>query len=508
MRDLTLFFKIDSNTPMSMADFPKIAEGRWDFFRNNWDFLKTDYLAKIRALPDGPAKTAANVQYSQFSELISSNRSSSVNPLTNKSTIRKFKDLLDNILINDLPITQAERTLIDKDVQRVVKLQKDDFYQMRERVRIVHDKTADSLGLGDETYNALFDRVGIPEIITFQFSNFQILSSLIAVKDTITSMIPTTMVYNERPDPFANIRNSLNNPNIPMNSSQTGFMVPFQAGTTLPRIASQYLGTPDRWLEIAIANGLEFPYIDEVGTRVFLVINGIGSLAIVDIVEFPNFATGDEVFVGSSALGLSRRSIVSIEKDVGNGQLILTLDGANDLSKYTTVQRGFVFHYKRNTVNSDKFIMIPTQGAAGFPINAREPWFVKNLSQDQKNLGVDLAVSDDSDLIFNNNGDLQLIYGLGNATQAANLKFKIKTKELLRNPDFGIEEITGKFKNNEISESLLLLLVETALGGDDRFEGTDGFGYTMTETEIFINTSIKLAGTSSSIPLTFQIPKG
>ncbi len=507
-RDLTLFFKLNRNDRLALSDFKKIAEGRWEYFRDNWDFVKSDYLKRIQSLPDGPGKTAAAVQHKDFDELIGGNRVSSQNPLSNPSNLRKFKDLFDNIFISDIQVTQAEQAIVDKDIQRIVQLQKDDFYQMRERVRITHDKLTDSMGLGDETYNDLLDRVSGPQIISFKFQDFKVLESFIKLKNTITGLIPTKLVSDERSDPFANIRNALNNPSIPMQSYQTGFMVPFPAGGSLERLAAKYLGDSDKWMEIAVANGLAFPYVDEIGSKVMLLINGIGNSVIVPLSESPNFGVDDEIFVGSSAVSRARRRIVKLEEDKNNDQLIITVDGKADMQNYLTTQRAFVFHYKRNTVNSDKFIMIPSAGTVGFPINAQEPWFVKNLAQDMKSIGVDLALSSEDDLVFDSTADVQLVYGIASAAQAANLKVKVKTKELLRNPLFGIEEIAGKFKNNEISNSLLLLLIETAMGGDDRFDGTDGFGYTLTNTSIFINASIKLAGSDTSIPLTFQIPKG
>lgn len=507
-RDLTLFFKVDGNIPFSMSDLPKIAEGRWDYFRNNWDFVKNDYLDRLKGLPDDPGKAAAISQFEAFTDLVEGSRASTQNPLSNPNNIRKFKDLLDNILVSDLQVTQAEQAIIDKEVQRIVSLQKDDFYQMRERARITHDKLTDSLGMGDSQYNDLLDRVGGPQIITFRFQDFRVLQALIELKNTITSLIPTSFVQDERPDPFLNIRNALNNSEIPMNTYQTGFMIPFPAGSSLERLAAQYLGNADSWMELAVANGLQFPFVDEVGEKIPLIINGIGNTVIIPLDQTENFAVDDEVFVGSSALPMTKRSVVKIEEDKNNDQLILTLSGDANLQGYLTTQRAFVFHYKRNTVNSSKFIMIPSQGTVGFPINAQEPWFTKNLDQDLKNMGVDLALGADDDLVFDNSGDLQVVFGLANAAQAANLKVKIKTKELLRNPLFGLEEIAGRFRNNEISGSLLLLLIETAIGGDDRFDGTDGLGYTITNNAVFINVSIKLAGSNSSIPLTFQIPKG
>lgn len=509
MHDLTMFMKLQQNNPLTLADFTKIAEGRWDYFRNNWDFIKKNYLTRIAALPNGDVKTNATAQFNLFTELVISNRVSPQNPLSNPSNLRKFKDLLDQIRIDDLQITLAEQVIINNEVNRITTLRKDDFFQMRERVRITHDKVTDGMGLGDANYDSLYERVPSPQIVTFRFSDFQVLSSLIELKDTITSMIPTKFVSDERPDPFLQIRQSLKNPAIPMQSSTTGFMIPFPAGSTLERLAAQQLGSADRWLELATANGLQYPYVDEVGQRLPLLITGTGNTIIIALQGSPKFAPGDEVFVGSDALALSRRDIISLTEDKNNNEIVIVLSGAADLDRYLTLQHAFLFFYARNTINSSKFIMIPTPGGAvGFPINVEDPWFVKNLSQDLRKLGVDLALSSDTDLVFDSTGDLQLIYGLANAAQAANLKVTIKTKELIRNPNFGLQEIAGKYRNNEITQSLVLLLIETAMGGDDRFDGTDGLSYQITDTALFISTSIRLAGSDSSIPLTFQIPKG
>ncbi len=507
-RDLTLFFKLDQAVEFSLTDFPSIAEGRWSYFKNNWSFIRKKYIDSISALPNGPVKTAATLQEKDFNELVESNRSYSQNPLSSRNTFRRFKDLFEVILINDLEVSQAEQKLIDTEIQRINNLRKDDFYQMRERVRITHDKAADSMGLSDANYNALLDRVSAPQIMSFQFSSFSIFKSLIDLMNQITTLIPTEDVEVAKPDPFATIRQVLNNPDIPVASYTNSQIIPFPAGSNLERLASKYLGSPDKWLEIATANNLKFPYIDELGRKVSLLVNGIGSSLLVTLKEFANFAINQEVFVGSDGQKLTRRKVIKIEEDKNNDQLLLTLDGPSDLSSYTTTQRAYVFFYLLNTVNSSKFIMIPAPGGVGFQVNSQSPWFVKELPSDLQNAGVDLALGIDTDLVIDNTGDLKLSYGMANLAQALNLKVQIKTNELMRSPEFGIAEIAGNYKNSDINDSLITLLIESAIGGDDRFQGTDGIGYTITETSIFINASIRVAGAESSIPLTFELPRG
>jgi len=507
-RDLTLFFKIDGNIPFSLADFTVIAEGRWDYLRNNWDFIKTNYSNKIELLPNGPEKVAAQAQHKDFTLLVEDNRFSVQNPLSNKDTIRKYKDLLDMILITDIGVNVNEQTVIDRDVQRVLTLQKDDFYEMRERVRITHDKTADSMGLSDDSYNTLYERVSVSQIMLFNIDNFKILSALMALFNQITGLIPTKMVYNESPDPFSVVRNALNNSSIPINSYQTGLMVPFPAGATLESLSAKYLGTPDKGLEIATANNLKFPYIDEVGRKVFLTINGIGNLIIVELGEKDNFFINQGVNIGSSGVKATKRVIVNIEEDKINDQLLITVNGTANMSSYTTTQRAFIFSYMPYTINSDKFIIIPAESPVGFSVNTQEPWFVKALPSDVRNMGVDVAIGSGGDLVFDNNGDLALVYGLANGAQALNLKVQTSVGELIRDPAFGFLEIAGKYNNNEITQTLLTTIMETAISGDDRFSGVNGLGYTITDTHVLINTTIKLAGSNGSVPLTFQLPKG
>jgi len=317
-------------------------------------------------------------------------------------------------------------------------------------------------------------------------------------------------VHNERPDPFFVVRNALNNPNIPMASSQSGFLVPFPAGSSLEKLAAKYLGTPDRALEIATANGLKFPYVDEVGHKTTLTVNGIGNIAIISLNDKDGFYINQEIFLGSNGQKLIKRTILNIEEDKNNSQLLITLNGDANLSDYTTVQGAYVFSYDPYTVNSDEFIMIPTPGTAagGFPINAQKPWFLDNVPTDLKNIDVDIAIDDTNDLVFDSTGDLALVYGMANAAQALNLKVQTKAKDLIRNPTFGLIEIAGKYNNSEITQTLLTMLIQQAIGGDDRFSGVNGLGYTITKGAVFINASVKLKGSNNSIPLTFQIPKG
>src|SRR5208282_4151749 len=78
-------------------------------------------------------------------------------------------------------------------------------------------------------------------------------------------------------DPFALARANANNPNFDMASYTSGKLVKLAYGESLLSLAYRYLGSPDKWIDIAIANGLKPPYIDEVGESIPFLSNGDGN---------------------------------------------------------------------------------------------------------------------------------------------------------------------------------------------------------------------------------------
>jgi hypothetical protein len=62
--------------------------------------------------------------------------------------------------------------------------------------------------------------------------------------------------------------------NINFTKPDSKIAVPFPYKITLEQLSATYLGSPERWIEIAALNGLQAPYVDEEGFSYKLTANG------------------------------------------------------------------------------------------------------------------------------------------------------------------------------------------------------------------------------------------
>ena len=69
-----------------------------------------------------------------------------------------------------------------------------------------------------------------------------------------------------------------NNSDYALEQHKSGRLTTINVGEDLQSLAARTLGDPDRFVEIAIANGLKAPYIDEIGETIPLISNGNSNL--------------------------------------------------------------------------------------------------------------------------------------------------------------------------------------------------------------------------------------
>ncbi|MEM4360224.1 MAG: hypothetical protein QXT45_06810, partial [Candidatus Bilamarchaeaceae archaeon] len=135
------------------------------------------------------------------------------------------------------------------------------------------------------------------------------------------------------------------------------FAIPFPLGVTLEWLAQRYLGSAERWHEIVAVNNLKPPYIDEEGfTRPFLT-NGTGNQFVIESAD--KLMLGQTIWIFSDQKKINKRKIKSIQ-EIAEGQVIITVDGKDDLNEYLTADNAKMKAYLPNTVNSQKLIYIPT----------------------------------------------------------------------------------------------------------------------------------------------------
>jgi hypothetical protein len=292
-------------------------------------------------------------------------------------------------------------------------------------------------------------------------------------------------------------------------------------GESLESLANRYLGDPNKWLDIAIANGLKPPYIDEVGQRIPLLSNGSGNqinLAGTDINGNLNI---DKLYINQQVLLQSnievvtdQRTIISVKQVPVSGEIILELDGDRNMNIYQTADQAYIRVFAPNTVNSGIYVLIPSPDP--LPDNRVDevPWFLAKSAEDEKRAKIDLAIDPSGDLTFTTNGDVKLSYGLDNAIQAVKLKIVTELGSLRYHPTFGFINVIGnKNLNIDSTRDLVVESINSQIEADGRFDRVENISvdYLFNDTTatgagaIVINLTVRLAGGTQAIPISFTV---
>ena len=126
----------------------------------------------------------------------------------------------------------------------------------------------------------------------------------------------------------------------------------------------------------------------------------------------------------------------------------------------------------------------------------------KNMTESEKELGVDLKLNSDGDLILNNLGDFELIAGGANAGQAAILKINTEPGGLIYHPSIGTNlQIGEKVKDAFLLKTQLV----KSLSQDPRFENIN-VKVEINGDVVFLTINIGIVNTGLQIPLKFVIP--
>lgn len=520
--DLDLWFKVRDGSDLTLMDIPQIISGRWSYIKENWEFIKEKIVEQTQDYFDPNFLTT---QIKDFSDFVDKQRNlpSTINPLADINTVNKYYAIFDNILINSINLTNEEINSIELKSNEVRLYSKNDFLRIKKDLIEYRDTTADVVGLSDNDYNLAFHRNSIAKQNNATAND---LNNMLNIQQGIANVdfiLANLFAIDQFVDPFALARNNANNPEINIGQYSSGTLVRLNYGEDLQSLAYRFLGDSNKWIDIAIANGLRPPYIDEIGEKIFLLSNGQGNQINLRPIGENNTLNIDKFYVNQIITIRSdtenfpeQRSIVKITQIPVSNEIILELDGDSNLNKYKVSENANIRVYKPNTTNSSYFILIPSTEPLDSNRKEEEPWFLSKKQSDEKRAKIDIAVSEDGDLLLTTNHDIKLSYGLDNAVQA--LKFKILTESgsLRYHPEYGIINVAGR-QNNGI-DSIRADLTKSILdqvAADPRFDRVESLdivynvedqGLT-TAPYIRISMSVRLAGSTSVIPIAFTITK-
>jgi len=153
-----------------------------------------------------------------------------------------------------------------------------------------------------------------------------------------------------------------------------------------------------------------------------------------------------------------------------------------------------------NVVKPGDRILIPQPVRFGFgnSINIKETYLNSDLTELEKNLGIDLKLSKENDLILTNKNDLDIIRGANNAAQSILFKLAIEKGEILDHPSLGIGlKIGDKIPTLvEVQTDLTNTLLQ-----DSRFENIQKLEIDQTNGTFRVKFLIKLKNIDVPVPV-------
>lgn len=518
--DVNLWLKIRSGDALVLADVPSIIPLRWPYFRDSWEFIKPNIMRDMSQSVDSDF---LNEQIADFSKFIESQRAGTVkiNPFQDSKIFFRYYAIFDNTQVESINLTNQEEDILKTELARIKAFSKNSFINAKKGIIAYRDRLADTSGLSDVNYNKAFNKSSIPAQINATVVEVNYLYTLQAAIKTVDFILANLFAVDSKIDPFALAIANAKNPNINIGQYNSGKLVKINYGESLEGLATRYLGDPNKWLDIAIANGLKPPYIDEVGQRIPLLSNGSGNqinLAGTDIngnLNIDKLYINQPVFLQSGLeVVADQRTIISLREVPVSGEIILELDSDRDLDRYQVIDQAYIRVFAPNTVNSSFYVLIPSQDVLPDTRSEEVPWFLAKSPEDEKRAKIDLNIDDSGDLTFTTNGDVKLSYGLDNAIQAVKLKIVTELGSLRYHPSFGLANVLG-LKNSDINEvrELLTQSVVSQIQADSRFDRVENISvdYVMNNTTgqgvgaMFIQMSVRLAGGTQVIPISFTV---
>lgn len=514
MADLSLWLKMLSGDSLTLADVPELVSRRWTYFRDNWPTLRR-WLENRVASKSNPDYFRSVLK--DMDEFITHERLKTVdhNPLLDRKTYYRFHPVFETILVEHITLTYEERQIVDNRKRIVNGFSKNDFLRIKRDLIAYRDELADSANLSDETYNHIYNRgASSPSLAP----TAEALNLMKVVHDQISSVdfiLANHFALETTVDPFALARQNANNPEVKIGQYSSGYLVKLHYGEDLQGLATRYLDDPNKWIDIAIANGLKEPYVDEAGEALFLISNGRGNqinVAATGTDGKPNINklhVNQFVFIQSDTSPFpDQRHITGIKEIPVSGEIVLTLSGEPNLSSYLLTDAAHIRVFKPNTVNSSQFVLIPT--AVPLPDRQDEvPWFLASAGADEKKTKVDIALDDDGGLQFTSNGDISLSYGLANAIQAIKLKLSTEQGSNRYHPEFGIVNIVGTRNTNENDiKTALINSISGQIMVDPRFDRVESLNVERVPANTVaynVVLVVRLATSGTLIPISFAV---
>ena len=410
--------------------------------------------------------------------------------------------LLATLQPSDLNVPPAVQKKINAETTRIRLLTRLDFENKRDAVQAFADDFADKVGAGSTSFNRQFGvnlptstRTPTPDEWDVIFAMNQVIMEMnrLAASGNINRSDSVSSV-----DYIAGLAQASG---IAFKRPASKFAVPMPYGSTLEVVALQYLGDPQRWMEIAALNGLQSPYVDEVGFDLVLSVNGRGNQ--VQVADASSLYVGQQVWLSSTTTARTMRHINKIEKVTNN--TTVTLDGEADLDRFKTMAQATLHAFLPNTCNSMQTIYIPSELPPGeVDDKLRAIPGIDEFDPLIRVGGIDLLLTSSGDLTMTNDGDCPVAVGLTNIIQKIRIALNTPKGKLIYFPSYGlgisIGDSVADIEVAKVSSSIQNLLVS-----DPTFVGIEGTSVKLNGGVMQISFGVRIKGVEAVVPVNFSV---
>ena len=403
-----------------------------------------------------------------------------------------------------LNLSAHTQTKIDEEKLRVRRLKREDFEARRDLIAGTLTDFQDSIGLGNATYSRIYGLTPKTQLRDPSESDFDVIFAMNAAIIEMNRLAASSDINRDEVSAIDYIAGLATRSGIAFNTPKSKFLVPFPYGHTLEQISKIYLGTEDRWHEIAALNGLLAPYVDETGFTLPLLTNGNGN--IVTVSDGSKLFVNQPVWVSSTAIGRIKQRITKIET-LSTGLVAVTLTGDGSLGQFTVGAGAALQAFLPNTVNSQQSIFIPSDEEVD-----EEDYRLKSVPGVDhfdpllRIGGIDLLLTQSGDIVITPDGDTRLAVGLTNIVQKVRLVIDTTQGSLLHHPEYGFPSILGE-STADVTASDLLKICKDLFRDDPTFTGVESAAILKDGPVCKITLSVGIAGTQQVIPITVEIPR-
>jgi hypothetical protein len=391
-------------------------------------------------------------------------------------------DFYRGLALSDLALPPATKGKVRDYQDTLAKLTRNDFEKMRQNIQLISSQIYElKPNLNDDETKALFALNDLSQILDY-----------LAMSRDVDPPKYTSLEY---------IAGLAERSGIAFTKPVSKFPVPFPYNHTLEQVAQQYLGSANRWHEIAALNGLRAPYVDEVGFVLPFLTNGDGRKCYVSSKE--NLYIGQYVWISSINKKKSKRQIYNI-RELYEGFVEIELSGDTDLDTFLTAASANLQAFLPGTVNSQQLIYIPsTLNPRQDPKIAKVP-AINELDPLLDIGGMDLLLTPSGDLAITPTGDCKLAYGMQNIVQRVKLALSTRQGELINHPGYGLTVSLGDsvadLDIKDLSNSIIAMFEN-----DPTFKKVASLNINQIGPTLKIDLVLELQGVNQTLPISFGL---